>query len=71
MAYPLKDERGKVWEIALVHQDITIRRQAEEALRQEVREALHRVLQRAITGGVREIPGCSVGVEESLTLRTG
>jgi len=37
----------------------------------EVREALHRALQRAITGGVREIPGCSIGQEESLTRRTG
>lgn len=37
----------------------------------EVRDALHRVLQRAVTGGLREIPGCSVGLEESLTRRTG
>lgn len=37
----------------------------------EVREALHKVLQRAITGGVRQIPGCSIGIEESLTRRTG
>jgi len=37
----------------------------------EVRESLHRVLQRAITGGLREIPGCSIGLEESLTRRTG
>lgn len=36
-----------------------------------VREALHRVLQRAITGGAREIPGCSIGLEEGLTRRTG
>lgn len=34
-------------------------------------DALKRVLQRAITGGVREIPGCSVGLEEGLTRRVG
>jgi hypothetical protein len=36
-----------------------------------VLEALRKVLQRAITGGVREIPGCSVGLEEGLTRRVG
>lgn len=36
-----------------------------------VMEALRKVLQRAITGGVREIPGCSIGLEESLTRRIG
>jgi hypothetical protein len=34
-------------------------------------EALKKVLQRAITGGVREIPGCSIGLEEGLTRRVG
>lgn len=34
-------------------------------------EALRKVIQRAITGGVREIPGCSIGVEEGLTRRVG
>ncbi len=34
-------------------------------------EALKKVLQRAITAGAREIPGCSIGVEEGLTRRVG
>ena len=34
-------------------------------------EALKKVLQRAITAGAREIPGCSIGVEEGLTRRIG
>ena len=34
-------------------------------------EALKRVLQRAITGGVREIPGVAIYVEEGLTRRVG
>jgi hypothetical protein len=34
-------------------------------------EALKKVLQKAIDGGVRAIPGCSIGLEESLTRRTG
>ncbi len=34
-------------------------------------DALKKVLQRAITAGAREIPGCSVGVEEGLTRRIG
>jgi hypothetical protein len=34
-------------------------------------EALKKVLQRAITAGEREIPGCSIGVEEGLTRRAG
>lgn len=37
----------------------------------EVRDALHKVLQKAITGGVREIPGCAIGIEEGLTRRIG
>ena len=36
-----------------------------------VLEALRKVLQRAITGGVREIPGCAIGVEEGLSRRVG
>lgn len=34
-------------------------------------EALKKVLQRAITGGARVIPGCSIGLEEGLTRRIG
>jgi len=34
VAYPLKNDRGGVREVALVHEDITARRQAEAALRQ-------------------------------------
>jgi multidrug efflux pump subunit AcrA (membrane-fusion protein) len=34
-------------------------------------EALKRVLQRAITGGVREIPGTAIGIEEGLSRRVG
>jgi len=34
-------------------------------------EALKKVLQRAITAGERQIPGCSIGIEESLTRRIG
>jgi hypothetical protein len=34
-------------------------------------EALKKVLQRAITAGERNIPGCSIGVEEGLTRRIG
>lgn len=36
----------------------------------DVVAALQKVLQRAITGGAREIPGCAIGIEESLTRRT-
>jgi hypothetical protein len=36
-----------------------------------VLDALAKVLQRAITGGVREIPGCAIGVEEGLSRRVG
>lgn len=34
-------------------------------------EALRRVLQKAVTAGVREIPGVAIGVEEALTRRPG
>lgn len=34
-------------------------------------EALQKVIQRAITGGAREIAGCSIGAEERLTRRVG
>ena len=36
----------------------------------KVREALHKALQRAITAGMRSIPGCSIGVKEGVTVRT-
>lgn len=34
-------------------------------------EALTRVLQKAVTGGVKQIPGVSIGEEQGLTRRTG
>jgi len=34
-------------------------------------EALTKVVQRAIRGGQREIPGCSIGLEEGLAVRVG
>lgn len=36
-----------------------------------VTEALRKVIQKAIDGGLREIPGCTIVVQESLTRRTG
>ena len=34
VAYPLKDDAGRVWEVVLIHQDITARRRADDELRE-------------------------------------
>lgn len=44
--YPLKDDDGQVREVVLIHQDITARHRAEEALQQAHRELETRVEQR-------------------------
>jgi PAS domain S-box-containing protein len=46
VAYPLKDDGGRVREVVLVHQDITARKRAEEALHEAHWELENRVTQR-------------------------
>jgi len=46
VAYPLKDAAGRIREVVLVHDDITVRMKAEEALRAAHRELESRVAER-------------------------
>ncbi|MDB5350084.1 MAG: domain S-box [Planctomycetota bacterium] len=46
VAYPLKDPAGRIREVVLVHDDITVRMRAEEALREAHRELESRVAER-------------------------
>jgi PAS domain S-box-containing protein len=76
--YPLKDERGRVREVVLIHDDITARRRTEAALRE--REAVLRTLGDNLPagaiyqgvvepGGGRHVAYVSAGIERLLGVR--
>ncbi|HEY9405238.1 MAG TPA: PAS domain S-box protein [Pyrinomonadaceae bacterium] len=66
VAYPIKDEAGRVREVVLMHEDITARVMAEEGLRES--EARYRALFETTLDGiiVVDIGGHFVDVNESL-----
>ncbi|HEX8070700.1 MAG TPA: PAS domain S-box protein [Pyrinomonadaceae bacterium] len=66
VAYPIKDERGRVREIVLMHEDITARVRAEERLRQS--EERYRALFETTPDGIMIVDdeGRYVEVNESL-----